>query len=150
MPAQDLEQLVHQLVVEPLFLVESELGGDSKGRVLRVVVDTDAGVTVDQLAALNRSLSRALDEGELISGHYRLEVCSPGLDRALRHPRVLARAVGRRVRVRLHPAGEPQGPLELVGRLVASSEVGVEMDVDGQTQAYGWERIQAVHHALEW
>jgi hypothetical protein len=54
------------------------------------------------------------------------------------------------VRVRLHPAGEPQGPLELVGRLVASSEVGVEMDVDGQTQAYGWERIQAVHHALEW
>lgn|GEM_PF-2086007 len=151
MPAQDLQQLIQQLVVEPLFLVEAELTGDSKGRLLRVIVDTDAGVTVDQLASLNRGLGRALDEGELVAGHYRLEVCSPGLDRPLRHPRVLARAVGRQVRVRLHPTqDEAAGPLEWTGRLVAGGEVGVEIEVDGQVRAYGWERIQAVHHSLEW
>ncbi|MDP2361681.1 MAG: ribosome maturation factor RimP [bacterium] len=151
MPDQDLNSRLAGLVQEPLFLVALELTGDSKGRVLRVVVDTDSGVTVQQLSDLSRSLGRVLDEEDLVAGRYRLECCSPGLDRPLQHPRLLARAVGRRVRVRLaRIPREVESPPELVGRLLACDGDGIGIDVDGEVVKVGRERIQAIHHSLEW
>ncbi len=149
MLAQDLQSLIESLVQEPVFLVDVELSGDGKGKILRVVVDTDAGVTVDQLSKVNRELGRRLDEGELIAGRYRLEVCSPGLDRALRHPRVLAKALGRKVLVRLADAA-PGETAEYTGVLSAAHETGIEVEVEGATRVLDWKRVQAVHHVLEW
>jgi ribosome maturation factor RimP len=149
MLAQDLNSLIVSLILEPLFLVDTELSGDGKGKILRVVVDTDAGVTVQQLAQLNRELGRSLEEGELIAGRYRLEVCSPGLDRALRHPRVLAKALGRKVLVRLADVA-PGETAEWTGVLKAAHESGFEIDVNGEPMALAWSQVQAVHHVLEW
>lgn len=149
MLGEELRGLIHELVREPLFLVDTELGGDGKGRVLRVVVDTDTGVTVDELGRLNRELGRRLDEGEWLAGAYRLEVCSPGLDRPLRHPRVLAKNVGRKVLVRLSGT-EPGERAEWTGRLAGSDEVEIRVEVDGEVMALAWSRVQAVHHVLEW
>jgi len=149
MLGEELRGLIDELVREPLFLVDTELGGDGKGRVLRVVVDTDAGVKVEELARLNRELGRRLDEGEWLAGAYRLEVCSPGLDRPLRHPRVLAKAVGRKVLVRL-AVPEPGGRAEWTGRLAGSDEEEIRVDVDGELLTLAWGRVQSVHHVLEW
>jgi ribosome maturation factor RimP len=149
MLGEELRSLIDELVREPLFLVDTELGGDGKGRVLRVVVDTDSGVKVDELGRLNRELGRRLDEGDWLAGAYRLEVCSPGLDRPLRHPRVLARAVGRKVLVRLADA-EPDGRAEWTGRLVGSDEAEIRVEVDGEVLTLAWGRVQSVHHVLEW
>lgn len=68
--------------------------------VVRITVDREDGVDLDACAAVSQSLSRLLDADDPISGHYTLEVTTPGADRPLRASRDFARNRGRQVRVR--------------------------------------------------
>ncbi len=69
-------------------------------RVVRVSVDTDAGITLDQVAEVTRVVSAALDADEVMGdAPYTLEVGSPGVSRPLTVPRHWRRNIGRRVRV---------------------------------------------------
>lgn len=84
-------------------------------RVLRVVVDRDGGVALDDVAALTRALSRALDASDVMGDSpYTLEVTSPGVDRPLTEPRHWRRAVGRLVTARLAAGGS-----QLTGRVLS-------------------------------
>ena len=84
-------------------------------RLLRVVVDSDRGVSLDDAAAVSRELSAALDTVAVMGDFpYTLEVSSPGVDRPLTDNRHWRRAVGRLVQVRCRfaesgpwPAGSP-------------------------------------------
>lgn len=70
-------------------------------RLVRVVVDKDGGVTLDECAAVSRLVSVALDADDALlgPGSYTLEVSSPGVSRPLTLPRHWRRNVGRRVKV---------------------------------------------------
>src|ERR671913_2642971 len=76
-------------------------------RMVRVVVDADGGVSLDDVAEVARAVSGVLDEHDdlLGSSPYVLEVTSPGVDRPLTQPRHWRRAVGRLVEVPV--AGRP-------------------------------------------
>ena len=75
-------------------------------RLLRVVVDSDRGVSLDDAALASRELSAKLDASDVMGDMpYTLEVSSPGVDRPLTQPRHWQRAVGRLVRVPLTPSG---------------------------------------------
>jgi ribosome maturation factor RimP len=96
-----------------------------KRRVVRVVVDRDGGVDLDDVADVARAVSDLLDaEPELVAGAYVLEVTSPGVDRPLTDARHWRRAVGRLVKVTL--ADET-----VIGRVTASTDTDVTLDVDG-------------------
>ncbi len=75
---------------EPLFmdydmqLVDVEYKGERSGKVLRVYIDKQGGVTVDDCANVSRELSLILDVNDVISGKYTLEVSSPGLKRPIK------------------------------------------------------------------
>ena len=69
--------------------------------VLRVVVDAEDGVSLDDVAEISRTLSDTLDASSLFPGAYVLEVSSPGVDRPLTQPRHWRRATGRLVEARL-------------------------------------------------
>ena len=81
-----------------------ELAFSGRGLV-RVFVESENGVSVDQCAELSRLLGLSLDVEDLIPGAYVLEVSSPGLERTFFTEAQLARAVGQRVEITLH---EPQ------------------------------------------
>lgn len=83
--------------------------------VLRIYVDKVGGVTVDQCADLSRRIGDLLDMENLISGRYRLEVSSPGLDRPLVTYADFKRKIGERVKVFLKE--EVRGNIELVGKI---------------------------------
>jgi ribosome maturation factor RimP len=96
--------------------------------LLRIAVDSDKGVNLDQIADLSRDISARLDaaeaEGdELIAGEYELEVGSRGVDRPLTEPRHWRRNTGRQVQVK---AGERQ----LTARITAVDDSGVVLDKD--------------------
>jgi ribosome maturation factor RimP len=92
-------------------------------RLLRIVVDSDHGVNLDDAADVSREISAVLDAGNALGDvPYTLEVSSPGVDRPLTEPRHWRRARGRLVRVKV--AGE--GSVE--GRVLAA-------DADGATLA---------------
>ena len=100
-----------------------------KRRVVRVVIDQDGGVTLDDIAAVARDLSDLLDgveetEPELLGGAYVLEVSSPGVDRPLTLPRHWRRNIGRLVAVRLADGA-------VTGRVASADDAEVVLDVDG-------------------
>jgi len=96
-----------------------------KRRIVRVVVDRDGGVDLDDVADVARAVSDLLDaDPDLVQGAYVLEVTSPGVDRPLTQPRHWRRAEGRLVKVTL--------PDETVtGRVTGSTDTEVTLDVDG-------------------
>jgi ribosome maturation factor RimP len=94
--------------------------------LIRVVVDSDTGVGLDDIAAVSRAVSLALDQrDELIAEPYTLEVTSPGVDRPLTHPRHWRRNRLRLVRAALVAGGE------LIGRIGDCDDEGVTLLVSG-------------------
>ena len=93
-----------------------------KRRLLRIVVDSDHGVSLDDAADVSRDVSALLDASNALGEvPYTLEVSSPGVDRPLTEPRHWRRARGRLVRVKV--TGE--GPVE--GRVLAADADGVTL-----------------------
>ena len=102
-------------------------------RLLRVVVDSDRGVSLDDAATVSRKLSAALDTVAVMGDFpYTLEVSSPGVDRPLTERRHWRRAVGRLVRVTVADSAG-SGPVS--GRVVAADADGVTLDVEGDPKA---------------
>lgn len=97
-------------------------------QVVRVVVDRDGGVDLDQVADVSRRVSEVLDRPELadeVPGPFVLEVTSPGVDRPLTLPRHWRRARGRLVEITRADG------TTLTGRVVASDDVAATVDADG-------------------
>lgn len=69
---------------------------------LRVYIDKEGGVGIDDCEAVSRPLSDALDEADPIAGSYTFEVSSAGLDRALKRPEHFARCMGQQVDVKFY------------------------------------------------
>lgn len=68
---------------------------------LRIYIDKDGGVNIDDCAAMSRAMDEPLDEADPIDQAYFLEVCSPGIERELRREEHFAAYIGQRVKVRL-------------------------------------------------
>jgi ribosome maturation factor RimP len=124
-------------------------------RLLRVVVDSDRGVSLDDAAAISRKLSAALDAAPVMGDFpYTLEVSSPGVDRPLTEPRHWRRARGRLVAVALAGArdgavsvsqtgraGGPGAAQQVTARVVAATETGVTLDVDGRYREFSYSQL---------
>src|SRR5438874_219816 len=83
-----------------LEVVEVELRGGGKSRMLRIVIDKPNGVTHEDCASVSREVSTILDvEDAVPGGSYLLEVSSPGLDRKLSRPVDFERFQGGRVKL---------------------------------------------------
>lgn len=132
--AELAEPLMAQLGLE---LVDIEYKREGRDMVLRLFIDRDGGVTLDDCADVSRELSELLDVEDLIHGHYSLEVSSPGLNRPLKKEQDYVRYSGRLVRVKtfelLHDeAGNPRKTF--LGQLLGCSEGVVRLRLtEGQT-----------------
>ena len=118
--------VIEPVVTEAGYDLE-EVGISRAGRrhVVRVLVDADGGINLDDVAVVSREISSALDEAEengdeVLPGEYQLEVGSPGVDRPLTQPRHW-----RRNRTRLVTVNG------LTGRVIDVDDEGVVLDVDG-------------------
>lgn len=119
----DLTDRVRDIVAGPVAesdadLEEVSVKAAGRRRVVRIVVDTESGLSLDQAADINRAVSRALDESDVMGERpYVLEVSSPGVSRPLTLPRHWRRNVGRLVRITFAGDGEA-----ITGRVKAADE----------------------------
>ncbi|MGN8968096.1 ribosome maturation factor RimP [Intestinimonas sp. HCP28S3_D6] len=96
---------------------------------LRVYIDKEGGVSINDCEAVSRPLSDALDEADPIEGSYTLEVSSAGADRVLKKPEHFAAFLGSEVDVKLYRARE--GRKELTGVLKGYDNGDVTVELPG-------------------
>jgi len=146
--ADELHRVLSSLLAaHGLELVDLEVGSG----LVRVVVDREGGIDLEDLTSANRTVSAALDEIDPLPGHYTLEVSSPGVERRLRIPEHFSRAVGETVSVRTLPGSG--GVRRLQGRLTAADESGFVLegpDVPGGVLRIGYEGVERARTVFEW
>jgi ribosome maturation factor RimP len=127
--AERVWEIAEPLVVhEGLEMVDVEFRRESRGMVLRLYLDRDGGVSLDDLTRVSRQLGDLLDVHGSVPGSYSLEVSSPGINRRLRRPDHFRRYLGKKVRVRT--TNPTEGRRDFVGVLDS-------VDADGIVLAAG-------------
>ncbi len=113
-------------------------------RLLRVAVDKDGGVTMDEIADATKEVSRLLDESDVMGEHpYTLEVTSPGTDRPLTLPRHWRRNQGRLVKVSCKDGAA------FTGRITGSDEQRATVDVEGHQHDVEYDDVAKARVEIE-
>ncbi|HHS99719.1 MAG TPA: ribosome maturation factor RimP [Thiomicrospira sp.] len=114
---------------------------------LRVFVDKQGGINVDDCADISRQLSAIMDVEDPISDRYMLEVSSPGLDRPLIKPEHFKRYEGKSVRVRAAMA--ILGRRKINGKLVKVTDEQIEVEVEGEIYEIPFDLIEKANLVVE-
>lgn len=97
-----IERLIDTILTEKSFeLVDLEYKSEGKGKIVRVFIDKQGGVNMDDCSVVSRELSILLDVHDIIPGSYNLEVSSPGLTRQLKKPADFGKNIGKKLRLKL-------------------------------------------------
>ena len=143
-------------VVEPLVrarrcsLYDLELVGRGSTQILRVYIDRPGGVDTDTCATVSRVLSRALDEADVITGRYTLEVSSPGLERALRRPEHFVAVAGHGTMARIK-FRDRDGAKVVVGEVTDARDNGIVLRTsDGEEVGLPYEAVVSARTVFTW
>jgi ribosome maturation factor RimP len=121
-----LEPAVERLGYE-LTDLEARLSG--KSGVLRLFIDREGGIGLEDCERVSHAVSALLDVEDPIPGHYDLEVSSPGLDRKLTKPAHFQRYIGETVKVQMRFPIE--GRSRFRGTLLSTDATNIVLEVDG-------------------
>ena len=144
------ERLAASLGME---LVELEYKREGRDMVLRLYIDKEGGVTLDDCSTVSRELSEILDVEDFIREHYTLEVSSPGLNRPLKKPADFERYRGRLAKVRtFEPLADDAGNKRktFLGELLGFADGAVRMHLkEGQTASIPLEKVAKANLEFE-
>jgi ribosome maturation factor RimP len=127
-------------------LVEVQFRREGHGWVLRLFIDKEGGVAIDDCAKVSREISTYLEVEDLIPHAYHLEVSSPGLERPLRKREDFVRYADRLARIKLRePIGEQK---VLVGTLLGLEGDAVVLALDKETVRIDLENISKARLTL--
>jgi ribosome maturation factor RimP len=120
-----------------LDLEDVEISTAGRRRLVRVLVDKDGGVTLDEIADATHLVGGLLDKDDAVLGDapYTLEVTSPGIDRPLTLPRHWRRNVGRLVKVR------PRDGQPFTGRILAAADESAAVAVDNARHEIAYDDV---------
>lgn len=129
------EALIAELITPTIEALGLELwgiehGSQGKFSLLRIYIDSEEGITVDDCERVSRQVSAILDVEDPISGEYTLEVSSPGMDRPLFTEEQFKRYLGEVVSVRTR--GPINGRRKFKGTIVEVSDGTVVVNIDGE------------------
>lgn len=133
---EDYEQRTQKLL-EPILekyhyeLYDVEFVKEAGSWYLRVYIDKEGGITIDDCELVSKELSDLLDEQDFISESYMLEVSSPGLGRRLRKDKHFEKSIGEEVEIRLYkPISEKK---EFVGLLRSFDKNVITIELSDKT-----------------
>ncbi len=134
-------------------LVDIEFGKAGRDAVLRLFIDKEGGIMLDDCADVSRELSMVLDVEDVIACNYSLEVSSPGLDRPLKKASDYERFAGRLIKVRTYePLPDDKGNKRktFLGKLDGLIDGVVKMTLaEGQTASIPLERVAKANLEFE-
>ncbi len=140
-----IEPVLHAMDID---LETVKIAAAGRRRILKIIVDADGGVSLDDIAEVSREVSAKLDaQNAMGEAPYTLEVSSPGVDRPLTQPRHWRRAVGRLVVVELtdrdHYAQReaPAGPVAQEARVIDADQQRVTLEIDGTRRTVSYSQL---------
>lgn len=137
---QKLNELVQPLVEDLGYeFVGLEYNSNTRHALLRVYIDHDNGVGIDDCEVVSRELAALLDVKDPIKSHYNLEISSPGLDRPLFTPAHFREFSGQRAQINLY--APLNGRRKFQGMIIGTSEDSVRIEQDGTEVALGFGNI---------
>ena len=109
-------------------------------RILRVSIDHEQGIQLEDCVRIDQKLQKLLDENDPIEEAYTLEVSSPGIFRVLKNPEHFRRFSGERIKIRLKK--KINGMRQAIGKLCSSTEDGIQFLPENESEeglfiAYG-------------
>ena len=114
---------------------------------LRIYIDKEGGVSIDDCEAVSRAVDPVLDEKDPIPESYRFEVCSAGLERQLKRPSDFERYLGEPVLVKLYRPRD--GQKEFPGRLVRYEDGAVTIEMRGREVTFDKAEVALVRLRVE-
>jgi len=145
---ESVREIVNPLLLENGFeLVDLEYRREGRARVLRIFIDKDGGITVDDCAKVSRELGTLLDVHDVIPGSYNLEVSSPGLTRVLKKPSDFERFRGKKVKIKTKmDIGDRR---VFVGRLLDFADDVATVLVNGHAYLIEYDKIEKANLELD-
>ena len=146
---------VHQIAArvgagEGIEIVDVELLGGGRSRVLRIFVDKPGGVTHGDCEYISHQVGTILDAEDVVPGAgYTLEVSSPGVERKLSKPREFERFVGQKVKVVLRQPLENQRHLTGTLKSFAAGVITLE-PAPGKCVQFPLEQVEKANLKFEW
>ena len=109
-------------------------------RILRVSIDHEQGIQLEDCVCIDQMLRKLFDENDPIEEAYPLEVSSPGIFRVLKNPEHFRRFTGERIKIRLKK--KINGMRQVIGKLCSSTEDGIQFHPENESEeglfiAYG-------------
>lgn len=139
-----LEVLSPPLAAAGLDVEAVEISSAGRRQMVRVLVDKDGGVTLDDIAAATTVVGDALDASDVLGEHpYTLEVTSPGVDRPLTAPRHWRRNVDRLVAVTMADGST------VTGRVATANDEAAVIEVDGVRRDLRYGFVATAHVEVE-
>ena len=131
-----LQPLVESLGYEFVGLERSSRPGNA---VLRIYIDHEHGVGLDDCSNVSREVAALLDVEDLISGHYNLEISSPGLDRPLFTLAQFGQFAGKEIQLTLFAPAD--GRRKFKGRILGVQAECIHLDLGGAEIALNFSNI---------
>ena len=128
-------------------LVDVEFRKEGVGQVLRLFIDKNGGVTVDDCALISRELSTLLDINDVIEQKYVLEVSSPGLRRPLKKIEDFKRFEGKLVLIKTNEPIDNRKVFK--GYLKDTNDKGIDMDIDGSIYSLSFNQIKKANLEID-
>ena len=131
-----------------LALWDVEFVKEGARRVLRITIDSDEGVTIEDCERMHRAIDPVLDQADPIEESYDLEVSSPGIERDLRTDAHIAYAIGEIVDLRFF--APVNGKKTHRGTLLGLDAAGdVEVEINGDAVTFAREKIAKITTVFE-
>ena len=145
-PLAEIEKITRDIVEsEGLELVDIEFKSGQSRDLLRIFIEKNGGVTLDDCEMVSRQIGAILDVKDLIRIAYVLEVSSPGIDRPFKTDRDYMRAIGRTVKIQ-YAEGETVKPL--TGKLVQVNDMEIMMEVNGGAKSIPRDQIRKAQQEI--
>ncbi len=123
---------------------DSEIVSDNGETIFRVYIVKDGGVDLDLCADISRDVSPLLDINPPVSGEYRFEVSSPGIERKLTKKEHFLNSIGSKVKVKV------LGGKKLKGTLIDANNDGIKVETKDGIENFKYDELGTVKTYFEW
>lgn len=150
-----IEEKIEELVTKPIMglgyrVYDVMYVKEGKDNFLRIFIDSDKGISLDDCEKVNDEITDMLDEADLIKEQYFLEISSPGVERNIRKDKHFEESIGKEVNIKLYKPLENKEK-EITGILRAFDKEKVKIETDQNEEiTIPRNNISSIKWAFKW